>query len=772
MSRNSSARKNSQISFQKEFYSDLTMDNMYFAVVVRSPVREGIIKSISHPDLPDGYSLITARDVPGSNLVNTIQGKLPVFCEGNISYEGEPLALLAGPSESVLKSLLDELVLTIDTNTIEDYLPDEFDINSQNIENPEKKKTKKEIKIQNEELQNLKEIKEKFFSDKLAQRIIKFGPCFEKGDGEKNMEKLFAESKYVIENEWSYALKLHDYGEPNGAMCSWKDNSVTISTPTQWLNNLRHIASEALAIPMESITIRKTTSTNRGTNSIWYNSIIACQTAVASKKTGHPVKLVYTREEQEKFLNKMQPISIRHKTAVNEKGIIEAMQIQIEMDAGFNNPFAQEIIDRLSIASCGCYNPKNIFITATAHSSLNSASSVDIQLIDSAAFFAVENQMNEVCSKCNLTPLEFRLKNHINIDFTKRKIPNVQFLFEIEKFSETIEALSKASDFNRKYASYRLDAMNWKLGSGPKEYVSVFSSPMRGIGFSCAFEGAGYYGDEIYNGTHSLEVTLETESVLTIHCPPVSDSVQEIWKEIASEILGSSVLSVRINSVFSSGEEPLLPENVYSNISIMTSLLKKCCLAIKRRKPGSPLPFKVKRKTAAVKKTEWCNDTLSGRPFHSTSFAAAAIELEINPCTYREKIRSIALVLNGGKILNIQAATSTVKLGIQKVLSSLLEDDKVECKNIRISFMQSEKDPSQIGELVHQVIPAAYTQALTQALNCTINSLPLKTDSLFIKIKEQKARIKAMKEMEAALEQKAQQELEENKIENSAISEQ
>lgn len=766
------AKKNSKVSFQKEFYSDLTMDDMYFAMIVRSPVSEGIVKSVSHPNLPDGYSLITARDVPGSNLVDTSKGKIPIFCEGNISYEGEPLALLVGPDEAVLQSLFDELVLTIDTNTIEDYLPDEFDINAKAIENSGKKQTKKELKIQNEELKNIKEIKEEFFSDKLAQRIIKFGPCFEKSDDESCIEKIFEEAKYVAENEWRYALKTPDYGEPNGAMCSWKENYVTISTPTQWLNNLRHTASEALAIPPESITIRKTTSTNRGTNSIWYNSIIACQTAVAAKKTGHPVKLVYTRNEQEKFLNKMQPISIRNKTAVNEKGVIEAMKIQIEVDAGFANPFAQEIIDRLSIASCGCYNPKNTFITATAKSSLNPASSVDIQLIDSAAFFAVENQINELCNKCNLTPLEFRQKNHLNIDFTKRKIPKAQFLFEIEKFNETIEALSKQSDFNRKYASYRLDAMNWKLGSGPKEYVSVFSSPMRGIGFSCAFEGAGYYGSEIYNGSHTLEVTLETDSVLTIHCPPVSNSVHEIWRGIAAEILNIPLLCVKINSVFSNGEEPPLPENVYSNISIMTSLLKKCCLAIKRRKPDEPLPFKVKKKTAAVKKTEWNNETFSGKPFHSTSFAAAAIELEINPCTYREKLRSINLVLNGGKILNIQAATSTVKLGIQKVLSSLLEDDKVECKNIKISFMQSEKDPSQIGELVHQVIPAAYTQALTQALNCTINSLPLKTDSLYKKIKEQKAKIKSQKEQEAEQKNKEQTEKEETQNENSAVSEQ
>ena len=57
---------------------------------------------------------------------------------------------------------------------------------------------------------------------------------------------------------------------------------------------------------------------------------------------------------------------------------------------------------------------------------------------------------------------------------------------------------------------------------------------------------------------------------------------------------------------------------------------------------------------------------------------------------------------------------------------------------MKISFVQSENDSSQIGELVYQVIPAAFTQALTQALNCTINSIPLSSDTIFMKIKEQK----------------------------------
>lgn len=748
MSKKVTAARTLKFSFQKEFYSDLTMDGMLYAVTVRSPAKEGIIKSISHPDLPEGYTLVTARDIPGTNLIDTPNGKIPVFCEGNISYEGEPLGLLVGPDETTLHSLVEELEITVDTNTIEDYLPDEDLIAAGDLENPEKKITKRQLNKQKKEIEALKEIKEEFFSDKLAERTLEYGPCFEeKEDGEiPGIDSVFETAAHVLEKDWTYAFKTTDYGEPNGALCFWKDETLTILTPTQWLGSLRSIVSDTMAIEPENINLKKTTSTNRGTNSIWYNSILACQVAAAANKCEKPVKLVFTRKEQDKFLNTIQPINILHKTAINEEGKLIAMKVDIKVDAGFANPFAQEIIDRLCIASCGIYCPENILITATATSSHKPASSVDIQLIDSAAFYAVENQMNLVCQMCNLTPLEFRLINRSNASEQKSRKTKSPFQFSLNKIKEALEAAASKSDFNRKYASYHLDSSDWKMQTGPKEYVSLFASPMRGIGLACAFEGTGYFGSEVYESAQSLEVTLEKDSTVTILCPPVSPSIQEICSKTVSEILEIPASSVSFNSTFKNGDEPPLPENVYSSISIMTSLLKKCCLAIKNRKSTDKLPYTVKKKVTASEKKEWNHENFTGKPFHSTSFIAAILELEINPCTYREHIRSINIVADGGKILNTQAASASIKLAVQRTLERLYEDDRIEYPQVKVSFCQSENDSSQIGELVYQVIPAAFTQALTQALNCTINSIPLNTDTIFLKIKEQKAFLRKLKE--------------------------
>ncbi|MBQ5433338.1 MAG: hypothetical protein IIU30_07800, partial [Treponema sp.] len=116
-----------------------------------------------------------------------------------------------------------------------------------------------------------------------------------------------------------------------------------------------------------------------------------------------------------------------------------------------------------------------------------------------------------------------------------------------------------------------------------------------------------------------------------------------------------------------------------------------------------------------------------------TSFAAAILELELDPCTFREKIKKIQVFVDGGKILNPVAAQSSVRLGIQRILTSLVAREKLdyEIQDIEISFLESEEAPMQIGENVFHIIPAAYTQALSQALDHTVSSLPLSIESIF-----------------------------------------
>ena len=49
----------------KKYYTDIVLPEMQYGVLIRSPISSGTIRSISHPKLPENYTIITARDIPG-----------------------------------------------------------------------------------------------------------------------------------------------------------------------------------------------------------------------------------------------------------------------------------------------------------------------------------------------------------------------------------------------------------------------------------------------------------------------------------------------------------------------------------------------------------------------------------------------------------------------------------------------------------------------------------------------------------------------------------
>ncbi|MBQ5491549.1 MAG: xanthine dehydrogenase family protein [Treponema sp.] len=710
-----SAKKSGSVSSQSEFYSDLSIKNMWYAQIVRAPAKSGSITSITTPDLPDEYYFFTARNVPGKNIIDTPSGKIPLFCEGSISYLGEPVGIITGPDEKQVNEYARDVVITVDDTPLESYL---------------------------EETDKSNEL----FSAVMAKRILKDGPDVEK------LDELFESAAVVSQNCWINNIQTPDYGEPDGAICSYENGQLTVYAPTQWIANLRDILMQSMGLESASIIIKKTKSKNLWTNGIWYNSVITAQVAIASFLTGHAVKLMFTRDEQEQFMTCMHDVTITHKTALDKDGTLLAMQIDIDVDAGSYNPFAQEIIDRLVIASTGCYAPKNISVMATAYRSTKPPSSFNFHTVDASAFFALENQMNELCRKSQLSPLEIRKKN-IRIE---KNHPVSHFMFPLDKTHETLDALALSSDFNRKYAAYHLNEMQRHDGLEKTQ-----QTPLRGIGFSCAFEGSGYFGSELYSTDQELSVTKEKDGTITIYSPPVSESIRTIWTELASGSLGIARNAVNIDTHAADAKEPQLPENAYSNISIMTRLLQKCCDVIKKQDAKTALPFTAKRKSSPTERKAWDNTTFSGKPFHSASFAAATVELELDPCTFSAFIRQIHVVINGGRLLNYKAAERTIKLTLQKMLASLVKNESLSSAQTTISFIKSDEPPVQLGNLIYRIIPAAYTQALTQALGYSITSLPLKTNSLFLKLLEQRIKEQAERAKEEAQKETNQEETQE-----------
>ncbi|WP_318677009.1 xanthine dehydrogenase family protein [Treponema sp.] len=661
----------------KTYYSDLSAPGMIYAKIVRSMTGKGKIKAITCGSLPEGYFFYTARDFGEQNYVETLDVQTEIFADKEIFYKGQAYGILAGPDFRELEEL--EKNITI-----------EF------FKEPAAKNKEKDYPY--------------------AQRFIRNG----KAQKPEEFSKLFSKKNFDVKGVWTSVLNAPSCNETNGAFCIFDKDILTISTPTQWPKHLQENVKRVFGLKTSEVVIRKTISSGPHTNTIWINTVNAIQASLVAIKTRKPVLLVLSRQEHYAFLTKKSPISIKIRSSIRKKdAIIEATQILIELDSGYHNPFAAEILDRLVIAANNIYSVRNLEIIAKAYESNNAPVSFNIECIDSQAFFAIENQMQKICHVTGFLPDEIRMKNF------ERKF-SMPFSFSNEKVREGFAAIVRQTDLNRKFISYRLESLDRKV-----DFENIENFPLRGIGLACGFNGIGYYGSNIYASNQKMEATLESDGTLVIHAPAPSSWTLEVWKNTAAQILELDPKQIKLDSNFDIHDELSVPENVYSNISVMTYLLKKCCLDIQSKRFKKPLPISSVKGFTAPQKRVWNKEKFSGVPFFTSSFGTLIMDLELNPYTYKIYIKKINAIISAGKIGIPKVAENSVKLSIEHALSEIVEDEALKCDKISVSFVQSENDPKQIDGLISRILPAAFSSALSQAIGHEINTIPVKPQTFF-----------------------------------------
>ena len=61
-------KKKSRFSYQNGFYSDYSFPGMLYGAIIRSGFS-GSFSSIQTDGLPEGYTVITAEDIPGNKFI-------------------------------------------------------------------------------------------------------------------------------------------------------------------------------------------------------------------------------------------------------------------------------------------------------------------------------------------------------------------------------------------------------------------------------------------------------------------------------------------------------------------------------------------------------------------------------------------------------------------------------------------------------------------------------------------------------------------------------
>ncbi|MDR2258791.1 MAG: xanthine dehydrogenase family protein molybdopterin-binding subunit, partial [Treponema sp.] len=541
------------------FVEDIFFKPLLFGVTVRSPVARGRLISIECPRLPGSYTLITAADIPGINQLE--ETSMPVLAGDTLSYIGEPAAILIGPDEAKL----------------EEYAA--------------------LCKVSAEEEPPVFSSRDIAGKTVLAERVIAIGDA----------GRAFAEAKTIVSGDYATGIQEHWYAEPIGAAAHFDhprqgkdknpeekqgDNktppSLVIHTATQWPFHVKRSVARLLNIDAARVRVEPTLIGLHMDGKIWYPSLVACHAALGTFITQKPVKMILTREEDFRYSPKRAETEIRISSALGEKGEILGTEISVTVNMGAHGVFTDEILDQTCLGSAGHYRLANVKLSGSAVKTNIPPQGPFSGFGLAQGFFAMERHISRIADIQRQDPAEWRKNNHLG---RNSHLPIGVPLKDAPPTEQLLDTAAAMSDYYRKWASFELlrihrQQNNW---AGKEE-------SLRGIGIALGYQGCGFLYSGTDKGNYAVELTLGKDGSLEIKTSMVTsdDDYAHLWARIAAEIL--SIDPGKVKAITQNTENPDSgPASASRNITVLTKLVERACLAIRKQRFRDPLPITVRR---------------------------------------------------------------------------------------------------------------------------------------------------------------------------------
>src|SRR5271155_541698 len=95
------------------YIDDMSLPGMLFGATVRSQIPRGIIKKISFDPQFDWreFVIVTAKDIPGKNVIALIGDDQPCLVDGEVNHPEEPVVLLADAGPHLLRKAVDAVAI-------------------------------------------------------------------------------------------------------------------------------------------------------------------------------------------------------------------------------------------------------------------------------------------------------------------------------------------------------------------------------------------------------------------------------------------------------------------------------------------------------------------------------------------------------------------------------------------------------------------------------------------------------------------------------------
>ncbi len=367
------------------YAGDWQMSGMLVGRILRSLYPSAQIRRIDVAKaraLPGVAAVLTVDDVPSNAIhedatgLNLAPFAAPILAENRVSYQGEPVALVAAESEEAARAAVEAIEV--------DYEPHDAVVDVESAVRPDAPR----VHPQRENL--------------LIHWKLRTG----------DVEQGFQQADVVVERTYRTQRVDHAYLEPEAGV-AWidADGVVNVRSATQVIEHFRTLA-EMLGLPHTKV--RVIAPFLGGGFGGKEDMTVEPYVALLAWKTGRPVRMVWSRQESLLARPKRHPFIMRYKTGATRDGRLVAQEITVLADAGPYPLLSPRVLFAAVVTGSGPYRVPHVKVDAMAVFTNNVPTSAMRGFGAMQVTFAYESQMDLVAEQLGMSPLEIRTRNFLH----------------------------------------------------------------------------------------------------------------------------------------------------------------------------------------------------------------------------------------------------------------------------------------------------------------------------------------------------------------------
>lgn len=643
----------STVNGAAKYGADLKMEGMLHAKILRSSEHHARILSLdtsAAAAMPGVVAVVTADDVPGTPYLPNCQPQVYVFPRDRIRFKGEGLAAVAAESEEIAEAALAKIKLELEV------LPHAFEL----------------------------EDARRADATPLYEHSPNVSEPQEVGCGD--VEAGFAAADVIVENTYTVPAREHAAMEPESALAYEEGGQLVIKTGLYhaFVQGTESISNN-LAMPIEDVRIVcPAMGGNFGTRG---DTLIAVVSGLLARKTGRPVKMVFSRAESILGSCKAPAVNTRYKTGATRDGRIVAVDVEVIHGAG---SWAPHLIDKTTKGIELCYyetlgallshatGPYEIpNVRARAYDVLSNAPRY-VPLRGTNANYlplAYESQLDLLAQELGMDPLDLRLRNAVrhgsDTHIGQTLLESVNLVKELETLRPHYEA-AKARVTERRLAS---------------------EGPWRpGLGVGCGWRNIGYLATRVSAGAellpdgrvHLMAGTIEQGQGPTTQFAQIAADAVGVPIEAMKITLGDTTAAPYAVPTFSSLTTVVTGRAVQMACDKLARLIERVGATmmqtdadnvaidgqrvVARADSGSSVGFiDIAEHLEATGASSLCESELDWKgeaPNILYGYNAGLIELDVNEETGAVRLKNHVNVCDPGTLVNPQAVEGQVDGGI------------------------------------------------------------------------------------------------------------